>query len=264
MTSENTNASTLAPTLERVRHELKKRDLEVKTVERLTPSMIRVTLIGDELADFTSLAADDHMKLFVPDPSGMMVMRDYTPRAYDNEARTLTVDFAVHDAGPATAWALSVKPGDHLQIGGPRGSAVLKGDIARYVLIADETGLPALGRWVEEMGPNTEVVAFAAIPGSEDEQDFQTDAELTMHWIHRSEKEAASSTPFLESIKDVSCGEGTYIWIAAEARVAKAIRTFFLEEKGHPLQWMKAAGYWVHGQADSSEKSISDAPAKPA
>lgn len=123
MTSENSNA----PTLERVHHELKRRDLEVKSVERLTPSMIRVILIGEDLADFTSLAADDHMKLFVPDASGMMVMRDYTPRAYDNEARTLTVDFAVHDAGPATAWALSAKPGDRLQVGGPRGSAVLKG-----------------------------------------------------------------------------------------------------------------------------------------
>nr|WP_319514629.1 siderophore-interacting protein [uncultured Cohaesibacter sp.] len=260
MTSENSNA----PTLERVRHELKRRDLEVKTVERLTPSMIRVTLIGEELADFTSLSADDHIKLFVPDSSGMMAMRDYTPRAYDNEARTLTIDFAVHEAGPATAWALSVKPGDHLQIAGPRGSAVLKGDIARYVLIADETGLPALGRWVEEMGPDVEVEAFAAVPGVEDEQSFQTDAKLTMHWIHRSGKDATSPAPFLDAIKTASCGEGTYIWIAAEARVAKAIRTFFLEEQNHPLPWMKAAGYWVYGQADSSEKSIGEAPVKPA
>ena len=260
MTSENSNA----PTLERVHHELKRRDLEVKSVERLTPSMIRVILIGADLADFTSLAADDHMKLFVPDASGMMVMRDYTPRAYDNEARTLTVDFAVHDAGPATAWALSAKPGDRLQVGGPRGSAVLKGDIARYVLIADETGLPALGRWVEALGADVEVEAFAAVPGAEDEQDFQTDAKLTMHWIHRSGKEAARPEPFLNAVKTVSCGEGTYIWIAAEARVAKAIRSFFLEERKHPLQWMKAAGYWVHGQADSSEKSIGGSSAKPA
>ncbi|WP_119306233.1 siderophore-interacting protein [Cohaesibacter haloalkalitolerans] len=254
--------TTSAPTVERVRHELKRRDLEVLSVERLTPAMVRVTLGGESLADFTSLAPDDHIKLFVPDASGMMAMRDYTPRAYDNEAQTLVVDFAVHDAGPATAWALAVKPGDSLQIGGPRGSAVVTGDIRRFILIGDETALPAIGRRIEETAAGVAIDAYIAVPGAADEQSFKTDATLTTTWIHRPEHASDDPAPFLEAIGDVACGEGTYVWIAAEARVAKAIRTHFLEELGHPLTWMKASGYWVKGQADSSEKSIGEAPPK--
>ena len=89
--------------------------------------MIRVTLGGD-LAGFTSLGFDDHIKLFFPQPpapSGepQTASRDYTPRCYDPVANTLEIEFVLHDAGPATSWAEQVQPGQSLQIGGPRGSA---------------------------------------------------------------------------------------------------------------------------------------------
>ena len=50
----------------RVRHEPRRRELEVKRVERIAAHMIRVTLGGD-LEGFTSLGFDDHVKLFFPD-----------------------------------------------------------------------------------------------------------------------------------------------------------------------------------------------------
>jgi NADPH-dependent ferric siderophore reductase len=31
--------------------------------------------------------------------------RDYTPRRYDRAARELDLEFTLHDAGPASAWA---------------------------------------------------------------------------------------------------------------------------------------------------------------
>lgn len=100
------------PRIERIRHELKRRTLRVEGSDRPTPHMLQLTLAGDDLADFVSLGFDDHVKLVLPTASGEPERRDYTPRRYDAEARTLAIDFAVHDAGPATRWALDAKPGD--------------------------------------------------------------------------------------------------------------------------------------------------------
>ena len=76
-------------------------------------------------------------------------MRDYTPRAFDAAGNRLTIDFALHDAGPATAWALNARPGETLLIGGPRGSTVVPDDFDFYLLAGDETALPSIGRRLE-------------------------------------------------------------------------------------------------------------------
>ena len=114
----------------RVRHEPRRRELEVKSVQQVSAHMVRVTLGGD-LAGFTSLGFDDHVKLFFPEgPAGAdgeppMASRDYTPRRYDAAANTLEIEFVLHDAGPATRWAKQVQPGQSLRIGGPRGSFII-------------------------------------------------------------------------------------------------------------------------------------------
>ena len=47
-------------------------------------------------------------------------------------------------------------------------------------------------------------------------------------------------------------GDG-FVWIAAEAKVARALREHVLSERGHPPAWLKASGYWVKGVADGRE-----------
>ncbi len=89
-----------APKIERVRHYLKRRLLTVAHVENITPGMLRIIFGGDDLSDFVSMAPDDHIKIFVPATDGTEERRDYTPRRYDAAARTLAIDFAIHEAGP--------------------------------------------------------------------------------------------------------------------------------------------------------------------
>ena len=89
----------------RHRHELKRRTLTVRETGYLTPHMIRMVLHSEELADFTSLGADDHIKLIFPGTGETPEMREYTPRRFDTERCELVLDFAVHDAVPAIAVA---------------------------------------------------------------------------------------------------------------------------------------------------------------
>ena len=76
-------------------------------------------------------------------------MRDFTPRRFDSKTATLVIDFALHDAGPATRWALGARAGDRLEIGGPKSSKVVPDDFDGYLLVGDESALPAIGRRVE-------------------------------------------------------------------------------------------------------------------
>src|SRR5271154_1252706 len=104
---------------QRVRHEPRRRTLTITQVEKIAAHMIRVTLTGD-LEGFVSLGFDDHIKLFFPDGTTNaegapnMPGRDFPPRRYAPAANTLEVDFAIHDAGPATRWAAQAAPGQQL------------------------------------------------------------------------------------------------------------------------------------------------------
>jgi NADPH-dependent ferric siderophore reductase len=245
-----------APTIRRLRHETRRRVLDVRAVERVTPQMIRVTFAGEDLDGFVSASPDDHVKVFLPGSGAEPEMRDYTPRRHDAETGELVIDFVDHDGGPATDWARQAKPGDRLTIGGPRGSQVIEGEIAAWLLIGDETALPAIGRRIEALGEGVPVTSLVAVEGADEEQVFETAADLHARWIHRPAVAAADPAPYLEALEDLALAPGTLVWIAAEAGVARALRTHVVGTLGHPKTWVKAAGYWVKGEADASVKSL--------
>ena len=93
----------------RVRHEITVRSLVVRSRRYITPTMLRLVLTGSELEGFKSLSADDHIKIFASDAAGQVERRDYTPRHFDASRNELTVDFAMHEAGPITNWARDFK-----------------------------------------------------------------------------------------------------------------------------------------------------------
>lgn len=247
------------PEITRIRHELKRRTLTVTHTKRLTPVMIRITLNGEEMADFVSAGADDHIKIAVPGAGEELERRDYTPRRFDTKARELVIDFADHDGGPATDWARNVRVGDTLVVGGPRGSQVIGGDIRHWVLVGDETALPAIGRRLEELPAGVTATCIIAVPCAADQQRFETRATVNIHWVHRAAQHAADASPLLDQLRQMPLEARTFVWIAAEATVAKALRTYLLDERRFPKEWLKASGYWVKGQADAAIKSFDEA-----
>jgi len=236
--------------IQKIRHEIRRRTLTVTALEAVTPKMLRISLASPELADFVSLAPDDHVKLFFKTEAGEMVMRDFTPRAFDPEKGTLTLDFALHESGPATTWAASAAVGDRLEIGGPRGSSIVPDDFDWLLLIGDETALPAMGRWVEGLRPGLPVTTLAIVAAPEERQTFQSAAALHQTWIVRDsgDDDAAQLRQALDALS-LPAGDG-FVWIAAEGAVARELRRYMAEDRGHPRVWMKAAGYWARGQAD--------------
>lgn len=268
MTDFSTSPASTAPdrTPRRVRNELRFRKLAVKTVQRVTPHLIRVTLTGDDLAGFQSRGFDDHVKLFFPDPAtgklslptmgpegpvwpeGRPTMRDYTPRRHDAKAGTLEIDFALHEAGPATQWAEQARAGDILGVGGPRGSFIVPTEFDWHLLIGDDTALPAISRRLAELPAGARAVVLAEIDSEADEIAFDTQAELTLKWAHRRGTEPGLSQVLLDALKAIELPAGDFhAWVGCESAIAKALRAHLVGERGANPKWTRASGYWRRG-----------------
>jgi NADPH-dependent ferric siderophore reductase len=253
----------------RVRHELKRRKLEVRRSERISPSMVRLVLGGDDLAGFVSLGFDDHVKIFIPPPGATELrlptsgpqgaavaegeappaMRDFTPRKYDAAAGELTIDFALHEAGPATAWAANARSGDFLGVGGPRGSMIVPTEFSLHVLIGDETAIPAMARRLEELPSGVRARVIAEVEGPGHELKLASDAKLELTWVHRNGSPVGQA--LLEAVRsaDLIGGGDVYAWAACESSVAKLLRTHLVDERRFDPKRVKAAGYWKRGAA---------------
>ncbi len=136
-------STTTQPTIERVRFPLVPRRAAVVEIVDLSPHIRRFVLQSEDLTTFDSRDAGDHMKLLFPAkgqpeptlpvmtdeglklPEGATPSerRDFTPRAFDQQSGTLTVDFFLHGSGPAGSWARDAAVGSVLGVMGPRGLA---------------------------------------------------------------------------------------------------------------------------------------------
>lgn len=263
---------TIDPRLpQRVRHETRMRLLDVVAITDITPLMRRFRLTGD-MTGFASLGHADHIKAFFF-PAGVAPrlatigpqgaefaegerpqMRDYTPRYWNVAEGWIEIDFVLHGDGPASSWAASAKVGDALVIGGPRGSLVVPTTFDWYLLVGDETALPALGRRIEELPTGAKVLAVIEVAGIAEEQSFSTRADLTLHYVHRNGAPAGATTLILDALKASTFPSGTaYAYIAGEAGMSQAIRAHLTDDRGFDPQYLKAAGYWRLGVADAKE-----------
>jgi NADPH-dependent ferric siderophore reductase len=239
----------------RIRHDIKRRTLTVRHVAHLSPRMLRIVFGGDALADFASDAFDDHVKLFFPAPDGGAIKRDYTPRGFDRLASSLTIDFALHDAGPATDWASAAKPGDQIDIGGPKMSVVIPDDFDWWIMVGDESSLPAIGRRLQEMSSSTPVTALIAVSGPAEEQALATGADLDLVWVHRAVDRADDADAVIAALRSIESRDGDgFVWVAGESSFARAVRAEFIDRRGHPKEWVRARGYWKMGAAGSHDK----------
>ena len=222
--------------IQRIRHELQRRDLEVTRVEQLSPNFVAVTLHGESLASFRSDSFDDHVKLFFRED----VRRDYTPRRFDKERRELTIEFALHSSGAASDWARQAAVGQRLVVAGPRGSMVISSNYDWHLLIGDDSALPALHRRLEELPAEARVIVLLQISDAADRRAFP--AKTQVKWVET--PEALQAAVAALTLPD---GDG-FAWAAGEAAAMTALRPL-LVAKGLPKEALKVAAYWKAGAA---------------
>jgi NADPH-dependent ferric siderophore reductase len=248
-----------------VRHELAIRHLSVTAKRKLSPGFVRITVSGDDLTGFVSSGPTDHSKLFFPDSAtgvisapqlvdgamqrpqdGTIIVRDYTPREFrDGTIPELDFDFYLHGDGPASAWAAAAEVGDPLVVGGPRGSRMPPSGVARVILAADETALPALAKWIESLPAEVEIVAFATV-ANESDAAYLEPAHVNRARLIWIDKQPGALERAIRAYGPIS--DDTFVWVAGEATALIPVRRYLRRELGLSAAQVKVDGYWKLGE----------------
>ncbi|MBX3091884.1 MAG: siderophore-interacting protein [Cryobacterium sp.] len=230
-----------------VRHDPIVRTLTIAGTTDLSPGFRRITLTGTELEGFTSLGPADHVKILLRDGE----RRDYTPRTFRPPANDtlaeLDIDFFLHGDGPAAAWAQGVREGDEARIAGPRGSHLLPTGANRIVLGADESSLPAFGRWIEMVPEDVEILGFVELDNPSDAAylDPEHVHRARVVWLDKADGALERAIRALGPLDDA-----TFVWVAGEATTLIPIRRYLRRELGLPRNQVKIDGYWKTGEAN--------------
>jgi len=198
---------------------------EVRAVERVSPSFVRITFGGPELLDFGTPGDvyDTRIKLVFPPASGVLPeidrdtddwwaaylavpeeergsMRTYSVRELNvaDAVTEVVVDFVLHLApgltGPASLWASSASVGDELWMVGPRrgredrsGIEYAPGAASSVVLVGDETAAPAIARILEDAPRDLRGIAFIEVPLASDALPIDAPDGVEVHWLPRGE-----------------------------------------------------------------------------
>jgi NADPH-dependent ferric siderophore reductase len=208
-----------------------------ETVDRLSPSLVRVGLGGPGLAGFATLGVpDEAVVLQVP---GAEVGRWYTVRRW--EPGRLTVDIVLHPGGLGGGWAARAQVGDRLSIT-HRNSWFRRPDQARWqLLVGDVTALPALGRIVEESADLLPTTVLVEVPHREDAQELPG---AQVRWMHTAGLGRVPSR-LGELVRGAQLPPGPgYVYVAGEASATRAVRRHLRRELALPAGSYGVVGYW--------------------
>jgi len=235
------------------------RNFTVLSSQAVTRNMLRVSLGGEGVVGFPGGKEGGYLKLRL-DPlpgSDKPLVRTYTIRNQRSDA--LDVDFALHGAsegssGPATDWAVSVRGGEAILIGGPGEAKPLPEGADWYVVAGDMTALPAIGVNLENLPRDARGVAVIEIQHDEDRQPIDAPAGVEIHWLVNPEP---GSRPNLlaDHLRSLGWREGrVYAWAASEFSAMKALRTYLREERGLGSTDLYISSYWKSGLTEDAHK----------
>lgn len=249
------------------------RKANVRQVDRLSPGMVRITLAGEDLLDFTGTGVgDEYVRLFFPKegethvvmpfisgdyweyPEGVEAgpMRTYTIRAVP-EPGVVVIDFVVHEGGVAAAWALRAAPGDEIAFNPPKPLYEPPAGTTWQLLLADATGLPALARILEQTPAHVRTRAVIEIGHDDHRIPLATPANVDVVWSVGGNGHGPGTLP--EALRSLTLPDGEgYVWFAGESRAQRAVRKHLRHELKLPAGSYKTIGYWTEKAEEWRER----------
>jgi NADPH-dependent ferric siderophore reductase len=226
-------------------------ELEVVDVADLGPRMRQIRLTCAGLADFTYQPGQDVM-LVLGGSEERPLSRRYSIRRVDRNALMLELNIVVHGVhGPGARWAASAQPGDRVNGVGPRGKIFLDPDADWHVFVGDESAAPASVNMLEALPESVPGVAYLEVTSAADELPVDTFGDHQLHWLHRGETPATSSTLLAEAVTSAKLPRGRgHLYIFGEVQTVASLQRAALG-RGLPAEQVSIKAYWGRGKANA-------------
>lgn len=268
--------------------------VHVLHTERLSPHWVRITLGGGEIDRFRPMGYDQWFRIFLPlggdegldrlpakanklfgylkylrIPDGMRpVMRNYSVRAFrpatPERGAELDVDFVLHGsaadgtAGPASRWAETCEAGESVVLIDEGLAFNPERGTERVLLVADETGLPAIAGICASLGADASGLVILEVPGAEDALEFGHPAGVEVRWVVR-EHDVKPGEPALAALTALSDAElpqaPFHAYIVGEQALPTGARRHLVGERGVEKDRVSFCGYWRVGAASPTPKA---------
>ncbi|WP_025132737.1 siderophore-interacting protein [Leucobacter sp. PH1c] len=188
--------------------------------------------------------------------------RHYTVRDVHEGGRQLDIDFVVHEGGLASAWAERAEPGHIIGVFGggthdePSSYYAPPADAEFQLLVADATGVPGLGRILEQLPAGARARVIAEVPTAADIQEYETRGDVEMIWRTGTGNGLAPSALGAEVARVADPGTPWYAWIACEAATSRAIRSDLRSRLGLARDRHHAIGYWTQDRTGDMSADV--------
>ena len=268
-TAPSAPISTAAPAERGPKRPRKQVLLEVQGKTRISPRLLRVTLGGDQYGDLhRNDHSDAYVKLLIADPSVdlkppydletlrenspelLPARRTYTVRRWDDEARTLDLDFVLHghgdDSGVAARWADEALPGDRIALTGAGGGYVPDPGSASHLMIGDHAALPAIAASLEVMDPRATGLVLLHLDQEEDTVSLTRPEGVELRWVIGDRELLLAAVADL----DLTSTEGLQVFCHAERGLTKQLRRVLVKEAGIAREQISISAYWALGRIE--------------
>lgn len=170
-------------------------------------------------------------------------LRTFTPVDFDASTNQLTLDIVRHRGGEISQWAETVRMGDAAAISGPGRGESIDHNAHHYVLLGDETAIPAIRQMIEAIPDAIRVTVHIETVSPEARLELPGHPGLSIIW-HDAEAAAAPCSQLQAAITTVAIDDATRIWAAGEAAAVQAIRKYLFNERAVPRHHTSIRGYW--------------------
>ncbi|HUZ74892.1 MAG TPA: siderophore-interacting protein [Stellaceae bacterium] len=222
--------------------------LAVVSAMNIAPRMRRVRLTADNLDAFRPRPGQE-IVLQIPQAAGEPARRHYTIRNFDPQTRAIDVDFVLHgDSAAGVRWALDARPGQAIDIRGPRGRIALAAGADWHLFSGDETALPAIFALVEALDDGAAAYVFIEIGDAQDEQVLKSRADARLTYLPRNGAPPGPSRILPDAIERFALppGRGHAIIIGETGNVRS--QRHHLVARGMGKEQIYSEGYWRPGR----------------